>query len=207
MCPMQNLTVCHIIFFSSLKCDYLHIHELFAVSYGTSPEYFDKLAVSCVPYILINLLYVTSPYIYWCPDEFSLKCLTLLLSSLDMITKDFDLAFSGGGQVFDGWRGRVLTVDGSIYHHDAGDLSLTSAWGVLTIAWWDADQWLRVGMLTNEWGKGCWPVPGGIGGWQVSGGGGIPLVTHAHVLCYNTVDCCIVSPNIALLTCLKKSQP
>lgn len=25
----------------------------------------------------------------------------------------------------------------------------------------DADQWLRVGMLTNEWGKGCWPVPGG----------------------------------------------
>lgn len=44
-----------------------------------------------------------------------------------MITKDFDLAFSGGGQVFDGWGGRVPTVDGSIYHHDAGDLSLTGA--------------------------------------------------------------------------------
>lgn len=36
--------------------------------------------------------------------------------------------------MFDGWSGRVPTVDGSIHHHDARDLSLISAWGMLTNA-------------------------------------------------------------------------
>lgn len=70
-----------------------------------------------------------------------------------------------------------------------------------------ADQWLRVGMLTNEWGKGCWPVPGGD--WRLISEWGWGDPTGHTCSCYLLQYCrlLLVYPNIALLTCLKKSRP